>query len=100
MLRWPSIAYRVAVILVAALCFAAATPLAAQQASAPAAQGSASSSATLPGPRLSPEWRRAHLGFVDDPAPRATAISSGTTTITVTTLVLVLGVVILVLLIA
>ena len=101
MLRWPSIAYRVAVIMVAVLCFAAATPLAAQQASGPAPQAAASSApTTMPaGPRLRPEWQRADLGFAERSASGAAA-AAGTTTITVTTLVLVLAVVILVLLIA
>ena len=98
MLRWPSVAYRVAVILVAVLCFAGATPLAAQQA-APQAAASSASSALLAGPRLRPEWQRADLGFAERSASGA-AVAGSTTTITVTTLVLVLAVVILVLLIA
>ncbi len=105
MMRWPSTADRVAMALVAVLCVAAATPLAAQEASGPAPQAGASAaqassaSTALPGPRLRPEWRRVEPSFADSSALGPVAASAGTHTITVTTLVLVLVVIIAVLLI-
>lgn len=105
MKHWLSIASRSAVTLAAVWCVAAATPLVAQQVTAPAPQpavstpqASATSSTSLPGPRLSSEWRRVEPRIADNSA--ATTASSGSTTITVTTLVLVLVVIIAVLLIA
>ncbi len=104
MIRWPSIADRGAMALVALLCVAAATPLAAQQDSVPAPQGGASAAQTtsastaLPGPRLRPEWRPVEPSFAGSTAG-STAASSGSHTLTVTTLVLVLIVIIAVLLI-
>jgi len=107
MKRWLSIANRAVVTLVAVLCVAAATPLVAQQASdpvpqasAPAAQQASSASTPLPGPRLSPEWRRVEPSFADSSASRPVAAAAGSHTFTVTTLVLVLVVVIAVLVIA
>ncbi|HYU91335.1 MAG TPA: hypothetical protein VE966_12865 [Gemmatimonadales bacterium] len=106
MRRWPSIADGGAMALVAVLCVAAATPLAAQQASGsapPAAVGAAqasSASVTLPGPRLRPEWQRVEPSFVGSSTSAPMAASGGTHTVTVTTLVLVLVVIIAVLLIA
>lgn len=106
MKHWLSIAHRGAVTLVAVLCVAAATPLAAQQASGPAPQAGASAaqassaSTTLPGPRLRPEWRRVEPSFADSSASAPVAASADTHTITVTTLVLVLVIIIAVLLIA
>jgi hypothetical protein len=92
--------------LVAVLCVAVATPLVAQQASAPAPKVAASaaqaSSATtsLPGPRLAPEWRRVEPSFADRSTSGSAAAAADSHTITVTTLVLVLVVIIAVLLIA
>jgi hypothetical protein len=92
--------------LVAMLCVAAGTPLAAQQASgsAPPAGVSAaqasSASAALPGPRLRPEWQRVEPSFVGSSTSAPMAASGGSHTVTVTTLVLVLVVIIAVLLIA
>jgi len=106
MMRWLSIADRGAVTLVAVLCVAAATPLAAQQASGPAPQAGASAaqassaSTALPGPRLRPEWRRVEPSFADSSASRPVAATAGSHTVTITTLVLVLVVIIAVLLIA
>ena len=98
MMRWLRIA--------AVLCVAAATPLAAQQASdpvppasAPAAQQASSASTALPGPRLQPEWQRVEPSFADRRASGPVAAAAGTHTITVTTLVLVLLVIIAVLVI-
>jgi hypothetical protein len=97
--------------LVAVLCVAAATPLAAQaqqdslaapQAGASATQASSasiSSSPSLPGPRLRPEWRRVEPVFPRGSTAGPMAASGGTTTITVTTLVLVLLIIIVVLLV-
>ena len=86
-------------IIAAVLCVAAATPVVAQaqQSASPAPQARASTA--LPGPRLTPEFRRAQPAFADSSAS-ASAVVADTHTITVTTLVLVLAVVILVLLIA
>src|ERR1041385_5371836 len=70
MMRWPGVVAGGALALVAVLCVAAGTPLSAQQASGsapPAAVSAApvsSASATLPGPRLRPEWQRVEPGFV------------------------------------
>jgi len=106
MIRWPSIADRGAMILVAVLCVAAARPLAAQQSSgsAPPAGVSApqatSASAALPGPRLRPEWQHVEPSFVGTSMSAPMAASGGSHTVTVTTLVLVLVVIIAVLLIA
>lgn len=105
MMRWLSIANRGAVTLVAVLCVAAATPLAARQASGPTPQAGASAaqatspSTTLPGPRLRPEWQRVEPSFADSSASGSVAAAAGSHTITVTTLVLVLLVIIAVLLI-
>jgi hypothetical protein len=105
MIRWPSIAGRGAMVLVAALCVAAASPLAAQQDSVSAPQASAiraqasSASTSLPGPRLRPEWRRVEPRFAGNGTAGPMAGSGGSHTITVTTLVLVLVVIIAVLLI-
>lgn len=89
MKRWLGIA--------AVLCVAAATPVVAQQASSPAPQASASTA--LPGPRLTPEFRRAQPAFADSTASTSAAVA-GSHTVTITTLVLVLVVIIAVLLIA
>jgi len=89
MQRW----LRIAVVL----CFAAATPLVAQQVSsaAPPAGGST----VQPGPRLTPEFRSVQPEFV---ARRASAspVVAETHTIRMTTLVLILVIVISLLLIA
>jgi hypothetical protein len=107
MMRWPSIADGGAMALVAALWVAAATPLAAQvqqdsvrspQADASASQTS-SAGASLPGPRLRPEWRRFEPSFAGSSTAAPLAASEGSHTVTVTTLVLVLVVIIAVLLI-
>jgi hypothetical protein len=107
MMRWLSIADRGAMALVAVLCVAAATPLAAQaqqdsvpapQAGASAAQASSVSSAQ-PGPRLRPEWRPVEPSFAGSRTAGSMA-ASDSHTLTVTTLVLVLIVIIAVLLIA
>jgi len=106
MIRWPSIADRGAMILVAVLCVAGATPLAAQQDSVPAPQAGASAapassaSTSLAGPRLRPEWQRVEPSFVGSSTSTPMAASGGSHTVTVTTLVLVLVVIIAVLLIA
>ena len=106
MIRWPSIADGGAMALVAVLCVAAATPVAAQQAAGPALQAGASAaqvssaSAALPGPRLRPEWQRVEPSFVGSSTSAPMAASGGSHTVTVTTLVLVLVVIIAVLLIA
>jgi hypothetical protein len=107
MMRWLSSADRGAVTLVAVLCVAAAMPLVAQQDSVPAppagtsaAQASsASTSTTLPGPRLRPEWRPVEPSFAGSRTARSMAASGDSHTITVTTLVLVLVVIVAVLLI-
>ena len=104
MKRWPSIADRGAVALVAVLCGAAAMPLAAHQAVGPAPQADPSAapasaaSTTLPGPRLRPEWRSVELDFADSSASRPAA-AAATNTVTITTLTLVLVAIIVVLLI-
>ncbi len=107
MIHWPSTADRGAMALVAVLCVAAATPLAAQaqqdsvpapQAGAGAPQASAAST-SLPGPRLRPEWRRVEPTFTGSTSAGPMAASGGSHTVTVTTLVLVLVVIIAVLLI-
>lgn len=104
-MRWLNIMGRGAVTLVAVLCCAAATPLAAQQASGPAPHTGASAAPATPattalsGPRLRPEWRSVEPSFADGSTSGAAAAAASTTTITVTTLVLVLAVIILVLLI-
>ena len=106
MMRWPGIVDGGAMVLVALLCVAAGTPLAAQQASGsapPAAVSAAqvsSASAVLPGPRLRPEWQRVEPSFVGSSPSAPMAASGGSHTVTVTTLVLVLVVIIAVLLIA
>jgi len=79
------------------LCVAAATPLAAQQATSPVPPARAS--VAQAGPRLQPEFRRAQPAFADSTAS-ASAVVAETHTIRMTTIVLVLVVVILVLLIA
>jgi hypothetical protein len=107
MMRWLSCADRRAVTLVAVLCVAAAAPLVAQQDSVPAPQAgtsaaqasSASTSTTLPGPRLRPEWRPVEPNFAFSRRAGSMAASGDSHTFTVTTLVLVLVVVIAVLLI-
>jgi hypothetical protein len=105
MMRWLSIADRGAMALVAVLCVAAATPLAAQQDSVPAPQAGASgvqassASSALPGPRLRPEWRPVEPSFAGSRTAGSMA-ASDSHTLTVTTLVLVLIVIIAVLLIA
>jgi len=106
MMRWLTTADRGAVTLVAALCVAAATPLAAQQGAGPAPPAGASAAqaspadSALPGPRLRPEWRQVDPSFADSgaTAPMATTAVAGTHTITLTTLALVLVVIIIVLL--
>jgi hypothetical protein len=104
MIRWLSIADRGAMVLAGVLCIAAATPLSAQQDSVPAPQAGvtaapvSSSSTSLPGPRLRPEWRRAEPSFASN-STAPLAPSGGSHTVTVTTLVLVLVVIIAVLLI-
>jgi hypothetical protein len=106
MKRWLSIPGRRTVSLVALVCVAAATPLAAQQASTPAPRAGAgavqasAASSPLPGPRLRPEWQRWEASLAEDSAPANVAAAAGSHTIRVTTLVLVLGVIIAVLLIA
>lgn len=90
-----------AAVVLTALLWIAALPLAAQQASglaSPPGAGAAPASAaraTLSGPRLRPEWRRVEPRFADlnTPAP------SDNHTITISTVVLVLVVIIAVLLI-
>ena len=82
-MRWLTVADRGAMTLVAALCVAAATPLVAQQAAAPPSQAGAraaqanSASATLPGPRLRPAWRRVEPSFADSSASRSVAAADG-----------------------
>lgn len=107
-MRWSTTADRSAVTLVAALCIAAATPLAAQQAASPAPLAGASAvpttspGAPLPGPRLRPEWQPVEPSFADnsEPAPMAaTTTAAGSNTITISTLALVLVVIIIVLLV-
>jgi len=89
--------------ITAMLCLAVATPVVAQQASTPAPQGAAaqtsSAPATLPGPRLQPEFRRVQPAFSDS-TTAASPVVSDTHTIRMSTIVLILVVVILVLLIA
>ena len=105
MVRWLGITDCGAMILIAVLCVAAATPLVAQQDSVPAPQAGASAaqassaSTALPGPRLRPEWRRVEPKFPGNSAVGPMAASGGTHTITVTTLVLVLLIIIVVLLV-
>ncbi len=87
---------RLARIIVALLCTAAAKPLLAQQ---PANPAPVSAPAPAAGPRLQPEWRRHEPALPGDRASDAAARSQ-THTIRYTTLTLVLVVIILVLLIA
>ena len=86
-------------IIAAVLCVAGATPVVAQaqQTASPAPQASATTA--LPGPRLTPEFRRAQPAFADS-SSSSSAAAAGSHTVTVTTLVLVLVVIIAVLLIA
>jgi len=112
-MRWLTGADRGGLTLVAVLCVAAATPLVSQQDSVPGAQagtseGQASSantsttlstSTTLPGPRLRPEWQPVEPSFAGSRTARPMAASGDSHTITVTTLVLVLVVIVAVLLI-
>jgi hypothetical protein len=92
---------RVARIIVALLCTAAARPVLAQQVNPAVAAPAASAPASTPtaGPRLQPEWRRQEPTLPGDRASGAAARSQ-THTIRYTTLTLVLVVIILVLLIA
>jgi hypothetical protein len=107
MMRWSSIKDCGAILLVAMLCIAATTPLAAQvqqdSAAVPEAGASTAQPATasLAGPRLRQEWRPVEPSFTSNSTtgPMAMAGSGGSHTLTVTTLVLVLIVVIAVLLI-
>ena len=93
---------RVARIVFALLCTAAARPVLAQH---PATAANAASDTAAPastpaaGPRLQPEWRRQEPALPGDRASDAAARSQ-THTVRYTTLTLVLVVIILVLLIA
>ena len=106
MSRWLSIVVRGAVTLVAVVCLAAATPLAAQQSSGPALQARTSAaqanstSVSRPGPRVGSDWRSIEPNFARTTTAGAAAVPSDSHTITVTTLVLVLVVIIAVLLVA
>ena len=93
---------RVAPIVLALLCTAAARPVLAQQPASPAAPAPAATdpaSTPAAGPRLQPEWRRQEPALPGDRAADAAARGS-THTVHYTTLTLVLVVIILVLLIA
>jgi len=93
---------RTAAILIAVSCVAAVTPLLAQQAQdAVRAPGTSTSSTTLPGPRLSPEFQRFEPGLTpsDAPAGSSALVAAGSHTIVISTLALVLIAVIIVLLI-
>lgn len=102
MVRWLRLVNRSAVTLAAVLCLASATPLTAQQASAPAPRVAAaqqdSATAPLAGPRLRAEWRSVEPSFADSASGSAAAVQ-GTHTITITTLALVLLIILLVVLI-
>lgn len=92
MKRWLSMA--------ALLCVATATPLVAQQASAPVTPAPRAEARTaVAGPRLQPEVRRVEPVFENRRAS-ASPVVEETHTIRMTTLVLILVIVILVLLIA
>jgi hypothetical protein len=99
---------RTVMVLVAALCATALSPLAAQQAVAPAPVVGVSSApahapnASLPGPRLQPEYRRFEPSITDSSASHRAALMSGggSHTIVISTLALILIVVIVVLLVA
>ena len=106
MMRWLGLANRGALALVALLCVAAASPVAAQQDSLPTPQPGASeapasaASTSLAGPRLRPEWRRVEPNFRwSSGAASMAASGGGSHTITITTLVLVLLIIIVVLLV-
>ena len=99
MMHWSSTAGRVALILVAVLSAAAATPTAAQQAAqqapgtGPTAEGAsawpAASSAPLPGPRLSPEFPRVEPS-IEERSTIARPVPPAQNTIVISTLALVL----------
>ncbi|HWZ27125.1 MAG TPA: hypothetical protein VNX15_01095 [Gemmatimonadales bacterium] len=103
MTGWRKTAYYGVVTLMAMWCFVAARPLGAQQSSdsvvltRPSAPPATAAAASLPGPRLSPEWRRTEPRMGDRSA--AMPASGDSHTLRISTLVLVLVVVILVLLI-
>lgn len=97
MLRWPRIPDRGTVALAAALCVAAAMPLAAQQAETATSQAAAS--ATPPGPRLRPEWRSVEPGVADSSAAGSVTAVAAPNTVTITTLTLVLVAIIVILLV-
>jgi len=105
MMRWLGLANRGALALVALLCVAAASPVAAQQDSLPtpqpgASEAPASAASTLAGPRLRPEWRGVEPNFRwSSGAGSMAASGGGSHTITITTLVLVLLIIIVVLLV-
>jgi len=105
MLRWPSTADRAAMMLVAVLGAAGLAPLTAQQAPAPAPPANASTaqagtpSATLPGPRVQPEYRSYQPSIADSSAAGRASSMEGRHTIVLSTLSLILIVIIIVLLI-
>ncbi len=99
---------RTVLVLVIAVCAMALSPLAAQQAVGPAPTAGVSAapvstpSASLPGPRLQPEYRRFEPSISDSSTSHRSALMSGggSHTIVISTLALILIVVIVVLLVA
>ena len=99
--------HRTVMVLVAALCATALSPLAAQQAAGPARAPEvrtapvSSPSSAQPGPRIQPEYQRFEPGVADSSASRSAALMSGggSHTIVLSTLALILVVVIIVLLV-
>lgn len=98
---------RTVMVLVTALCAVALSPLAAQQAVAPAPAAGASAvpvstpNSALPGPRVQPEYQRFEPSVTDSSASRSAALmsSGGSHTIVLSTLALILVVIIVVLLV-
>jgi hypothetical protein len=93
-------------VLVAALCATALSPLAAQQAAGPAPAAEvrtapvSSPNSAQPGPRIQPEYQRFEPSVTDSSASRsASLMSGGSHTIVLSTLALILVVVIIVLLV-
>ncbi|MGE5743800.1 MAG: hypothetical protein ACM368_07690 [Gemmatimonadota bacterium] len=99
--------HRTVMVLVAALCATALSPLAAQQAAGPAPAAevrtapASSPNTAQPGPRIQPEYQRFEPSVTDSSASRSAALmsSGGSHTIVLSTLALILVVVIVVLLV-
>ena len=104
MLRWPSTVDRVAMVVVAALA-AGLTPVEAQQTAsqAPVARAAtvqaSAPSASLPGPRVQPEYKSFQPSIADSSAAGRASSMEGRHTIVVSTLSLILIVIIIVLLV-